>query len=304
VTVHEHTHHDETAGTRPLSIAMALVVLVLVVEVAGAVVSGSLALLADAGHMLSDLAGLIIAFLAMRIAARPATDRQTFGYRRAEVFGALINGTILLVIAALVVIGALGRIVNAHHDVEALPMLVAAAVGLVANTVALWVLRPAAQRSINMRGAYLEVFGDLLGAFAVLAASVVIMTTGFDLADPLASLLIAALIVPRAVSLLREVLRVLVEAAPADADVAAIRRHLEDNEGVLDVHDVHIWAITAGVPVFTAHVVVSPQVFLDGRAGPLLDALTRCLSAHFDVSHATFQLEPAGHGRHESGMHR
>jgi cobalt-zinc-cadmium efflux system protein len=298
---HDHGH---TGNRNRLLIAIGIVAAVLVVEVVGAWLSGSLSLLADAGHMLSDLAGLIIALMATIVAARPATDRQTFGFRRAEVFGALINGLILVVVAVTVTIGAIGRLVSGESDVHGLPMLIVAAIGLVANLGALLLLRPAAGRSINMRGAYLEVFGDLIGSVTVIVAALVILLTGFAPADAIASLLIAAFIVPRAFVLLRDVVRVLSEAAPADTDVAEIRDHILGTRGVVAVHDVHVWAITSGAPVFTAHVVCQPSVFRSGQTGRLLDELSGCLSEHFDVEHSTFQLEPAEHAAHEDELHR
>jgi len=298
---HDHGH---SANRNRLLIAIGIVSTVLVVEIVGAWLSGSLALLADAGHMLSDLTGLIVALVATIVAARPPTDRQTFGYRRAEVFGALINGLILMVVAVGVAIGAIGRLTGGETEVHSGPMLIVAAIGLVANLVALLLLRPAAGHSINMRGAYLEVFGDLIGSLTVIVAAVVIMTTGFAPADAIASLLIAAFIVPRAYVLLRDVVHVLSESAPADTDVAQIRDHILRTKGVVAVHDVHVWAITSGAPVFTAHVVVEPEVFRSGRTGALLDELSGCLTEHFDVEHSTFQLEPAEHAEHEDEFHR
>ncbi|WP_313544652.1 cation diffusion facilitator family transporter [Leifsonia aquatica] len=298
---HDHGH---SANRNRLLIAIGIVSTVLVVEIVGAWLSGSLALLADAGHMLSDLTGLIVALVATIVAARPATDRQTFGYRRAEVFGALINGLILLVVAVGVAIGAIGRLTGGETEVHSGPMLIVAAIGLVANLIALLLLRPAAGHSINMRGAYLEVFGDLIGSITVIVAAVVIMTTGFAPADAIASLLIAAFIVPRAYLLLRDVVHVLSESAPADTDVAQIRDHILRTKGVVAVHDVHVWAITSGAPVFTAHVVVEPEVFRSGGTGALLDELSGCLTEHFDVEHSTFQLEPAEHAEHEDEFHR
>lgn len=298
---HDHGH---SANRNRLLIAIGIVAAVLVVEFVGAWLSGSLSLLADAGHMLSDLTGLIVALIATVVAARPATDRQTFGYRRAEVFGALVNGMILVVVAVTVTIGAVGRLASGETEVRSGTMLIVAAVSLIANIGAFFVLRPAAGHSINMRGAYLEVLGDLIGSVTVIVAAVVIMFTGYQLADAIASLLIAAFIVPRAVLLLRDVVRVLSEAAPADTDVAEIRDHILGTRGVVAVHDVHVWAITSGAPVFTAHVVVEPGVFRSGGAGALLDELSGCLSAHFDVEHSTFQLEPAEHAAHEDDFHR
>jgi cobalt-zinc-cadmium efflux system protein len=300
------TGHDHATGSRSrLTVAIAIIASVLVVEVVGAVVSGSLALLADVGHMLSDLLALCIALIALTVAARPATDRQTFGYQRAEVLGALLNGLILLAVAAFVVVEAVSRLLSseATHTIG-LPMIVVAAIGLLGNVAAALVLRGGLGQSIGMRAAYLEVLGDLLGSAAALIAGIVIVTTGFVQADAIASLVIAALIVPRAIALLRDVIRVLFESAPKHMDVAEIRQHLLDTAGVVDVHDVHVWAITSGNPVFSAHVVVSPELFESGKTGSMLAELGRCLSGHFDVEHSTFQLEPADHATHEEATHR
>jgi cobalt-zinc-cadmium efflux system protein len=204
-----------------------------------------------------------------------------------------------------VTVGAINRLLSAAEaEVQSIPMLVVAVIGLVANAAALLLLRPAAGHSINMRGAYLEVLGDLIGSVTVIVAAVVILFTGFVPADAIASLLIAALIVPRAFLLLRDVVRVLSEAAPADTDVAEIRDHIRGTKGVVAVHDVHVWAITSGAPVFTAHVVVAAEIFSSGKTGELLDELSGCLSKHFDVEHSTFQLEPAEHAAHEDELHQ
>ncbi|WP_104134258.1 cation diffusion facilitator family transporter [Cryobacterium sp. Y62] len=302
---HDHDHsHGTGSNRRRLSIAIGIVGSVLVLEVLGAWLTGSLALLADAGHMLSDLFGLIVALTATLVAARPATDRATFGFQRAEVFGALINGLILLVVAAVVSVSAVLRLVHSS-DTEVLgtPMLVVAIIGLAANVAAMVLLRPAAAGSINMRGAYLEVLGDALGSVAVIVAAIVILSTGFVQADAVASLVIAGMIVPRAYFLLRDVVRVFSQSTPADTDVSEIRLHLLGTTGVVAVHDVHVWAITSGAHVFTAHVVVEPTVLAAGT-DTLLDELSGCLAKHFDVAHSTFQLEPAEHAEHEDRQHR
>ena len=273
----------------------------LVVQVIGAVLTGSLALLADAGHMFTDSSGLVIALIAASVAARPADERQTYGYQRAEVFGALLNAVILIALGAWIAVEAVRRLMSpADAEVQGLPMLVVAIIGLVANGVSLYVLSSAQRTSINVRGAYLEVLGDLLGSVVVLVAAAVIWVTGWMPADAVASLVIAALIVPRAISLLREVFAVLGERAPAGTRVADIRDHILGTEGVVDVHDVHVWQLTRGAPVFTAHVVVAPELFADEGAGELLSRLQTCLSHHFDVAHSTFQLEPAGHIEHDA----
>jgi len=299
-----HDHGAATTDRRRLVVAIAITASVLVVEVGGALVSGSLALLADAGHMTSDLLGLGIALVATIVAARPATDRHTFGFQRGEVLGALVNGLILAVVAVYVAVQGVQRLLAPEGpEIEPGVMLAAAGIGLVANVAALLVLRGGADRSINLRGAYLEVLGDAFGSVATIVAGVVIVLTGFGRADAIASLVIAALIVPRAVVLLRDVLRVLAESTPVGTEPERIRAHLLETPGVTAVHDVHVWAITSGSPVFTAHVVVEQEVFREGRTGELLDRLAGCLDDHFDVEHSTFQLEPAEHAGHEHHHH-
>jgi len=300
---HGHDHSAGVTNRARLVVAICIVAVFLVVEVGGAVVSGSLALLADAGHMLSDLVGLVVALVAIVVAARPATDRQTYGYQRAEVFGALVNGALLSAVAVFVAVEGVDRLIRPDDaDVLSTPMLVVAVVGLGANVASLLVLRGGT--GIGMRGAYLEVLGDMFGSVAAIVAALVILTTGFGQADAIASLVIAGLIVPRAFSLLRDVFHVLSESVPRNMDVEKIREHILGAAGVVDVHDVHVWAITSGAPVFSAHVVVSKQLFESGGTGALLDELGGCLAGHFDVEHSTFQLEPAEHAAHEDQMHR
>lgn len=266
----------------------------MLVQVIGALLTGSLALLADAAHMFTDASALVIALVAATVAARPADDRRTYGYQRAEVFGALINAVILIALAAVVAVQGIERLLApAEVEVAGGLMLVVAVVGLVANGVSMWLLSRAQRTSINVRGAYLEVMGDLLGSLAVIVAAVVILLTGWMPADAIASLFIAAMIIPRAVSLLREVFSVLAESAPKGTAVSEIRTHLLGYDGVVGVHDVHVWQLTRGAPVFSAHVSVDPVMFADGRAGALLAEMQACLADHFDVAHSTFQIEPA-----------
>ncbi|PFG31617.1 cation diffusion facilitator family transporter [Paramicrobacterium agarici] len=299
-----HDHSHGTANRKRLIGVIALVSVTLIVEVVGGIMTGSLALLADAGHMFSDLTGLVIALVAMRIALRPATDRHTWGFQRTEVLAALANGLILTSVAVSVAIEGIQRLVDsAPAHVSGLPVLIVALIGLVVNAVSLGLLRQGARHSINMKGAYLEVFGDLLGSVLVAMSAIVIMTTGFMKADAIASLLIAAGILPRAAVLLRDVWRVLNESTPAGTDVELIREHVRDATGVVGVHDVHVWSITSGQSVFTAHVIVRREVFEEGRVGELLDHLTSCLADHFDVDHSTFQLEPARHSDTENIAH-
>ncbi|WP_345803046.1 cation diffusion facilitator family transporter [Microbacterium sp. AZCO] len=301
--MHDHAPRGiRGAGARRLlAISLGITALVMVVQIVGSILSGSLALLADAAHMFTDAAALVIALIASSVAARPADDRRTFGYQRAEVLGALVNGVILIVLSIWVAVEAIQRLVNPGGvEVEGGLMLVVAIVGLIANGVAMWLLSAAQRTSINVRGAYLEVLGDMLGSAAVIVAAIVVIATGWVQADAVASLLIAAMIVPRAVGLLREVVSVLTESSPDNVHVQEIRRHIVSTPGVVDVHDVHVWQLTRGAPVFTAHVVVDPETLRDGRSGELLEQLQGCLTKHFDVDHSTFQLEPSGHVEHDA----
>lgn len=300
-----HDHGTSSASKTRLLVVIASVSVVLVAEVLGAIFTGSLALLADAGHMTSDLIGLLISLTALIVATRPATDRATYGYRRAEVFGALANGLILCVVAVGIAIEAVSRLIHPSEEgVVAGPMLIIAIVGLVTNLVSMLILRSGAKHSINLRGAYLEVFGDMLGSLAVIVAAIIILTTGWMQADVWVSLLIAAGIAPRAWSLLRDVWRVLNESTPAEMDVDELRRHLNESPRVAAIHDIHVWSITPGHSVFTAHISVQPEVFDRGEVAETLTELSGCLRDHFDLQHVTLQLEPIDYAVTEDGTHR
>ncbi|MDP9844230.1 cation diffusion facilitator family transporter [Streptosporangium lutulentum] len=305
---HGHGHgHPRATGAAAyrgrLAVVLALTLVVFVVEIIGAVLSGSLALLADAGHMATDAAGIALALFAIWVAGRPAGLQRTFGYQRAEILAAAVNAVVLLALSVYILYEAVRRFSD-PEPVGGTVMLVAAVAGLVANAVGLWLLRRGQAESLNLRGAYLEVLGDLLGSVAVIVAAVVIALTGWTRVDPIVSVVIALLIVPRTWSLLREAVDILLEAVPKGVDLQEVRRHLLEAQGVLDVHDLHAWTITSGVPVMSAHVVVEEQVLTSGDLGQVLDRLHECLAGHFDVEHSTLQLEPAGHADHEGARHR
>lgn len=282
--------------------ALTITLVVLVVELVGAALSGSLALLADAGHMLTDAAAIGLALLAATLAARPATPQRTFGYERAEILAATLNAVLLLGVAGFVLVEAVRRWVD-PAEVEAGPMLVFALVGLVANAASLAVLRGGQAESLNMRGAYLEVLGDLLGSVAVIVAAGVILASGYTRADAIASVVIALLILPRTWLLLRDAVDVLLEATPRNVNLREVREHIRRVDGVVDVNDLHAWTITSGMPVLSAHVVVSDDALAERGGGRILDELCACLGDHFDVAHCTFQLEPVTHRDHESPVH-
>ncbi|MGY1602542.1 cation diffusion facilitator family transporter [Geodermatophilus sp. SYSU D00815] len=302
---HDHAAHAGTAGAAQrgrLVVVLVLTLVVLVAEVVGAVLSGSLALLADAGHMATDAAGIALALGAVTLAQRPPRGRRTFGWQRVEILAAVANGLLLLGVAGYVLVEAVRRIGDPVEVGSGLMMAVAGA-GLVVNLIGLALLRRGRGQSLNVRGAYLEVLGDALGSVAVLVAGVVVATTGWGHADALASLAIGFLVVPRAWRLLREALDVLLEAAPRGVDLDDVRAHILGVEGVVGVHDLHAWTITSGLPVLSAHVVVSDEALEAGHGGRVLDALCACLGDHFDVEHCTFQLEAAGHAAHEAPVH-
>ena len=290
------------AHRKRLIVVLAITVSVLIAEVIGGLVAGSLALLADAGHKLTDATGLIMALIAASLATRAATVKRTFGLQRAEVLAALANALLLVGVAVWVLIMAVDRLRN-PVEIQSGLMLIVAVVGALANLAGLLVLHPAQSKSLNMRGAYLEVFGDLIGSLAVIIAAVLIMITGWTPFDAIASLAIVVLIIPRAWSLLREVVDVLLEATPHGVDLDEVRDHIARVRGVVDVHDLHAWTITSGVPVLSAHVIIDQACISEGRSGEVLDRLGECLGGHFDVSHCTFQLEPVGHQEHEAARH-
>jgi cobalt-zinc-cadmium efflux system protein len=285
-----------------LAAVLALTLAVLAAEVVGAVLSGSAALLADAGHVATDAVGLGLSLAAVGLARRRAGGRRTFGWQRAEILAAAVNGLLLFGVAVFVVVEAVRRI-GAPPVIGSTLMIAVAAGGLVVNVVCLGLLHTGREESLNIRGAYLEVLGDALGALAVLVAGAVIALTGWTPADTVASLAIGFLVLPRALRLLREAGDVLLEAAPRGVDLDDVRAHMLGVDGVLGVHDLHAWTITSGHPVLSAHVVVTDAALDAGHGGRVLDALCACLGDHFDVDHCTFQLEAGTHAAHESPMH-
>jgi cation diffusion facilitator family transporter len=302
---HGHAHAPGTAAggqRRRLTVVLVLTLAVLGAEVVGAVVSGSLALLADAGHMATDAVGIALALGAVSLAQRPARGRRTFGWQRIEILAAVANGLLLLLVAGYVLVEAVRRIGDPPEIGSGL-MLSVAAVGLMVNLVSLAVLHRGRGESLNVRGAYLEVLADALGSVAVIVAALVIMVTGWTPADIVASAVIGVLVLPRAWHLLREALDVLLEAAPRGVDLDAVRTHILEVDGVIGVHDLHAWTITSGLPVLSAHVVVTDDALAAGHGGRVLDSLCECLGAHFDMEHCTFQIEAETHAGHESPVH-
>ncbi|MEV5882269.1 cation diffusion facilitator family transporter [Streptomyces sp. NPDC052020] len=304
---HGHAHGAPAGGTATaayrgrLRVALSITLTVMVVEIVGGVLADSLALVADAAHMATDALGLGMALLAIRFAARPPSERRTFGYARAEILAALANCLLLLGVGGYVLFEAVERFITPAGTEGGLTV-VFGAVGLVANTVSLVLLMRGQRESLNVRGAFLEVAADALGSVAVIVSALVILATGWQAADPIASLVIGLMIVPRTWRLLRETLDVLLEAAPKGVDMAEVRAHILALDGVEDVHDLHAWTITSGMPVLSAHVVVSSEALTGIGHEKMLHELQGCLGDHFDVEHCTFQLEPGGHAEHEARL--
>jgi cobalt-zinc-cadmium efflux system protein len=300
---HGHTHGVTATGRHRgrLVAVMGISAGIAALEIAGALISGSLVLFADAAHMAADAAGVGLSLLAAYFATRPATDRRTFGYARAEILAATANALLLLGMAAFIVIEAARRLA-APPAVGSGLIVIFGLVALAGNGVSMILLRRAQAESLNTRGAFLEVASDTFGAAAVIVTGIIVMTTGFTLADPIASLVVGTLILPRTWRLLRDAVDVLLEASPRGIDLGEVRRHMTELDGVTDVHDLHAWTITSGLPILSAHVVVDPAVLVNGRSAVMLDTLQECLRGHFDVVHSTFQLEPTGHADHEPSV--
>lgn len=296
--------HGPGAGSdrRYLLIALALLASFMLAEVVTAVISGSLALLSDAGHMLSDVGAIGGALWAIALAARPPAGKWTFGWKRAEILSAAGNGITLLVVAGIVTAEAISRLIR-PPAVDGGPVIAVAIAGIAVNIAASWVLARANRSSLNVQGAFRHVLTDLYGFAGTLIAGIVIVATGFTRADAIASLIVVVLMARAAWELLRDSGRVLLEAAPEGMDLEQVRAHLAGVPHVLGVHDLHAWTVTSGLPALSAHVVIEDSCFHDGHAPRMLDQLQACLAGHFDVGHSTFQLEAAAHAGHETGTH-
>ena len=291
MTAKDGTGTGRTAGARHqgrLAWTLALTGAFLVVEVAGGLWTGSLALLADAGHMLTDVAAIALSFLAVRFAQRPPSPLHTYGFLRAEILAALINGAVLLMMAGGILVEAWRRL-WAPTEVSGGVMLAVALGGLAVNLLAMWLLHEGAEESLNLRGAYLEVLGDALASIAVIAAAVVIQTTGILVVDPIASGLIGLFMVPRTVALIRQAVHVLMEGAPPHLDVREIEQALAAVPGVQALHDLHVWTLTSGKDAMSAHAVITDAAPTE----QITRALHDLVHERFGIDHATIQLEPA-----------
>ena len=298
---HSHDHSHAGASTKRLGWALAVTGAVVVAELLGAFWSGSLSLAADAGHMVVDASGLVVALIAARLMRRPRDEKHTWGWARSEVLAATLQAGMLLVISAMVAWEGAWRLAS-PPEVEAGPMLLVGVIGLLANVVSLAILAGGRDANLNMKAAFLEVANDALGSLAVILAAGAEWAFGWARADAIASLLIAVLMAPRALSLLKRSLAILMEQTPASVDVTKLRAHMMGVDGVLDVHDLHVAAVSSHLVTVTAHVTVTHEA--DGPSRDrIIHELGECACHHFPIAHSTFQLECPAHASHEHIEH-
>lgn len=285
---HGHSHVPTTIRhERPLWIAFGLTLLFLLVEVAGGLLTNSLALLSDAAHMMTDVLALGISLFAVRMARRPADAKRTYGYARMEAIGALINGGLLFLVAGYILWEAVGRFSQPPH-VESNGMLLVAILGLIVNLIAMKLLQAGAGESLNMKGAYLEVWSDMLGSLGVIAGALLIRFTGWTVVDPIIAVLIGLWVLPRTWTLLREAGHVLMQGVPSGVDLDEIRDAMAAQSGVATVHDLHVWALGSKEPILTAHVLLADAT---ADADAVRVAMATMLRERFDIEHATLQVE-------------
>lgn len=300
---HEHSHSPSLARAgerhrRPLTIALALIAGYLVIEVVAGLATGSLALLSDAGHMLTDVVGLGMALAAIRLASRfeaggaqqHRVSPHTFGLYRLEILAAFVNALLLFAVAIWVIVEAVRRMFG-EHEVDGVPMLLVAVVGLVVNLIAFWLLRRGSEESLNIEGAYLEVLADLIGSVGVIVAAVLVGAFGWAWADPVVAVLIGLWVLPRTWRLGRKAVHVLLQSAPERIDLRVLTAELAAIPGVVDVHDLHVWTLTSEMEAASAHLVTTDEVDDHG----VLDQARQLLAERYGIDHGTFQLEPLGH---------
>ena len=286
---HAHNHSAAGKNKKRLAIVLALTTAYLVAEVIGGLLTHSLALLADAGHMLTDVAGLAFALLAIRFAERPATPERTYGYYRIEILVALVNAVVLIGISLYILYEAYERFRN-PPEIQSGGMLAVALVGLVVNIAGIYLLKSASEESLNMKGAYFEVLSDMLTSIGVIAAGIIMLTTGWYYADPIISAGIGVFILPRTWMLLRDAVGVLLEGTPHDVNLAALRESIRTVEGVADVHDLHVWSLTSGINAMSVHAVLADHSLHD----EVLAAVQKKVTSEFKIAHATVQVECKG----------
>lgn len=294
---HDHVQSASSRNKKSLAIVFGLTSFYLIVEVIGGLWTGSLALLADAGHMLTDVAGVGLALLAIRFAERPASPERTYGYYRVEILAALTNAVVLILISLYILYEAYQRFKN-PPEVQSAGMLGVASIGLIVNIVGMYILRSGSQESLNMKGAYFEVLSDMLTSIGVIFAGVIMLTTGWYYADPIISAGIGLFILPRTWALLKDAVGVLIEGTPADVNIALLRESLMEIEGVADIHDLHVWSLTSGVNAMSVHAVITG----DDQHDVVLTRVHEHCTEQFKISHVTVQTECRGFAEHETHL--
>lgn len=277
-----------------LLIVLALSGTYLIAEVIGGIATKSLALLADAAHMLTDVVGLLLAFIAIKIGERKASPEKTFGYYRTEILAAVINAVVLLCISIFVLYEAFQRFKN-PPEVQSGSMMIVAGIGLVVNIIGILIIRKDSNASLNMKGAYFEVLSDMLTSVGVMIAGIVMLTTQWFYADPIISAAIGLLIIPRTLKLLMEAVNVLLEGTPKDVDISKLRSSLEELPGIKEIHDLHVWSLTSGVNAMSAHVIADDNK----NRNELLQILIDKATTDFKITHTTFQIEYEGYDETE-----
>ncbi|WP_084626969.1 cation diffusion facilitator family transporter [Pseudoclavibacter soli] len=300
---HTHAHAQQTNRTR-LAIAFALTFIVFLAQVTGSILTGSLALIVDTVHMLTDCAGLAMALLAAQLVRRPATDRHPFGLRRVEIISAMLQALLLFAVGVYAIVEGVMRLFEPAQITGNL-LIVFGVIGLAANLLSMLVLTAGRSSSLNMRAAFLEVINDALGSVAVIVSAGLIWAFGWNRADAVAGLIIALLILPRTIALFRSGFGVLLEGTPKEVELEQVREHFEQLPHVLAVHDLHITRISSDLSVLTAHVVVDHDSIDAEKLANILSDLQRCAAEHLPIAieHSTFQIEPAGTLSHEHMQH-
>ena len=287
----EHTHGTLSlisTNQRRLLVALSITGMMTIVELAGGLISNSLALIGDAGHMFTDTLALGLSLFALNLAKRPASQTKTYGYYRAEILAALVNGTILILVSGYIFYEAYHRFVE-PPEVRGGLMLIVAAIGLAANVVGISVLRSAGSRNLNVKGAFLHMWSDTVSSLGVIAAGAIILLTGRTIADPIISIIIGLLILRGAGGLVLESINILLEAVPKHLDVGQINNAIQKIKGVKDVHDVHLWAITSGMYAMSCHLLIEDQMV--SNCTQIVEEVNETLSQKFGISHSTVQLE-------------
>ncbi len=283
-----HEKHRDATSTQPLKITLGLVLLIMVAEVVGGVFSNSLALLSDAGHMLTDALALGLSLLAMNLARRPATPTKTFGYHRAEIMAALANGMVLVVVAAIIFFEASKRFIETS-PVKSPLMLIIATIGLVANVIGIFLLRQGSRKSINVKAAFWHVIGDTLSSVGVIIAGIIIYFTGWTIADPILAVVIGIVIFYGAVRIVKEAVDILLESVPPHVKITKVIAAVKKVPGVENMHEVHAWTITSGIYALSAHLEITDQMV--SQSSDILTQVNEVLSRDFGITHTTLQLE-------------